>query len=164
MYEQINQLKAAIQKGDFPSDFEHFGGAELIITDDPARKGYPRDTLVFSEHAGALSWLTMELAKIFDQHINYMNKYVFYPELGKCMIEKLASQEHLRDCLLAVVDYAENELIQKVEPNKISLTLEQRQEIMTYPDYWRPTLQAAAQRGKSIKETYEDLKDMEAFM
>jgi hypothetical protein len=35
---------------------------------------------------------------------------------------------------------------------------------MTYPDYWRPTLQAAAQRGKSIKETYEDLKDLEAFM
>jgi len=35
---------------------------------------------------------------------------------------------------------------------------------MTYPDYWRPTLQAAAQRGESIKETYEDLKDLEAFM
>jgi hypothetical protein len=164
MKEQINQLKTAIQEGNFPSDFEHFGGAELIITDDPARKGHPGDTIVFSEHAGALSWLTMELAKIFDQHINYMNKYVFYPELGKYMNEKLAKHEHLSDCLLAVVDYAESELIQKVEPQKIRLTLEQRQEIMTYPDYWRPTLQKAAERGKSIKETYENLKDLEAFM
>jgi hypothetical protein len=114
MKEQINQLKTVIQRGNFPSDFEHFGGAELIITDDPARKGYPGDILVFSKHAGASSWLTIELAKIYQGQLNYMNKYVFYPELGKCMNEKLANHEHLSDCLLAVVDYAENELIGKM--------------------------------------------------
>jgi hypothetical protein len=113
MNEQINQLKAAIQKGNFPSDFEHFGGAELIITDDPARKGYPGDTLVFSEHAGALSWLTMELAKIFDQHINYMNKYVFYPELGKCMNENLQKHKDFIECLIEVIQYTKNEIFKK---------------------------------------------------
>lgn len=42
-----------------------------------------------------------------------------------------------------------------------ALTLEQRNEIMTYPAYWQGTLRAAAQRGESIKETYEELKDLD---
>ncbi|MHA8049540.1 hypothetical protein V7S79_00320 [Aquirufa sp. ROCK-SH2] len=164
MTEQINQLKTAIQKGNFPCDFEHFGGAELIITDKPSRKGYPGDTLVFSEHASALSWLTIEIAKIYYKELTYMNKYAFYPTLGKCMNEKLQKHEDLKDCLLDIVDYAENELLQKVDPKKIGLTLEQLYEIMSYPNYWRPTLQAAAERGESIKETYEELKGLEIFM
>ena len=40
------------------------------------------------------------------------------------------------------------------------LTIEQANEIMSYPEYWRSTLQAAAERGESIKETYEELKDL----
>jgi hypothetical protein len=44
---------------------------------------------------------------------------------------------------------------------KKTLTIEQRYEIMTYPSYWRPTLTKAAERGESIKDTYEELKDFE---
>lgn len=47
---------------------------------------------------------------------------------------------------------------------KKSLTIEQIHEIMTYPDHWRPTLTEAAERGESIKETYEKLKDFEKLM
>jgi hypothetical protein len=44
------------------------------------------------------------------------------------------------------------------------LTLEQRDELATYPDHWRSILQKAAEQGESIKEVYEELKDLEAFM
>jgi len=44
------------------------------------------------------------------------------------------------------------------------LTIEQINEIKTYPDYWRPTLTEAAKRGESIKETYEELSDFEGLM
>lgn len=51
------------------------------------------------------------------------------------------------------------------EPEKkFVLTLEQRFEIMTYPNYWQPTLQKAAERGESIEGTYEKLKGLEIFM
>ena len=47
---------------------------------------------------------------------------------------------------------------------KKPLTIEQRKEIMSYPQHWRPTLIEAAERGESIKETYEELKGFEAMM
>jgi len=53
---------------------------------------------------------------------------------------------------------------QEESANKKELTLEQIKELMTYPPHWRPTLQEAAEQGESIKETYESLKDLEAFM
>ena len=47
--------------------------------------------------------------------------------------------------------------------NNKPLTLEQTSEIMTYPNYWQPTLTRAAERGESIKDTYEELKSLENF-
>jgi hypothetical protein len=44
------------------------------------------------------------------------------------------------------------------------LTIEQINEIKTYPAYWRSTLTEAAQRGESIKEFYEKYKDLEGLM
>jgi hypothetical protein len=47
---------------------------------------------------------------------------------------------------------------------KKHLTLEQTHVIMKYPFYWRGTLTEAAQRGESIKETYEELKSFEEML
>ena len=47
---------------------------------------------------------------------------------------------------------------------KKSLTIDQIKEIMSYPSHWRNTLTEAAKRGESIKETYEELKDLENLM
>ena len=44
------------------------------------------------------------------------------------------------------------------------LTIEQINEIKTYPDYWRNTLTEAAKRGESIKEFYDKYKDLEGLM
>ncbi len=46
----------------------------------------------------------------------------------------------------------------------MKLTEDQIKELWTYPSHWRPTLCEAALKGESIKETYEKLKDFEAFM
>ena len=48
--------------------------------------------------------------------------------------------------------------------SKKRLTQDQIEELMSYPDYWRNTLREAAERGESIKETYEKLKAFEAMM
>jgi hypothetical protein len=47
---------------------------------------------------------------------------------------------------------------------KKKLTIEQTHEIMKYPFYWQSTLTEAAQRGESIKETYEELKAFEEML
>jgi len=52
---------------------------------------------------------------------------------------------------------------QEESTNKKTLTIDQRRELMSYPDYWRATLQKAAERGESISETYERLKRLDDF-
>ena len=53
---------------------------------------------------------------------------------------------------------------QEESVNKKILTQDQIEELMTYPDYWRGTLRRAAERGESIKEVYEELKELEHLM
>ena len=44
----LEDLIKQINKGEFPHEYEHFGGAELIITDELDRNYYPGDTVVYS--------------------------------------------------------------------------------------------------------------------
>ena len=53
---------------------------------------------------------------------------------------------------------------QEESVNKKILTQDQIAELMTYPDYWRGTLRKAAEQGESIKEVYEELKELEHLM
>ena len=53
---------------------------------------------------------------------------------------------------------------QEESTTKKELTKEQTLEIMKYPFYWRGTLTEAAQRGESVKETYEELKSFEDML
>jgi len=55
----------------------------------------------------------------------------------------------------------DNSIDKNNPPEKKQLTQEQIEELMTYPDYWRPTLKEAAERGESIKEVYEELKGLD---
>ena len=50
---------------------------------------------------------------------------------------------------------------QEESANKKRLTQDQIEELMCYPNYWRSILREAAERGESIKETYEELKDLD---
>ena len=52
---------------------------------------------------------------------------------------------------------------QEESVSKKILTQDQIEELMSYPDYWRNTLREAAERGESIKEVYEELKDLDSM-
>lgn len=103
-------LREKIEKGQFPSDFKHFAGANLIITTDPNRKHFKQDVVICSPHASALSWLVIELKKIYDKDLNFRNKYDFYPEIGLLIKESLHSHEQLFDSMLHVVNGIEQKM------------------------------------------------------
>ena len=59
---------------------EHWGGADLIVTDKPREDSA---LVVVTKYAGEVSSLIEELRDRLGDHINYLNKYEFYPRLGE---------------------------------------------------------------------------------
>jgi hypothetical protein len=106
---ELDKLRTLIESGKFPNKFPEFGGANLIITKDKNRNYHEGDIVVFSEHASALSWLVIELKKIYDNEIDYINKYDFYPSIGKLINQTLTRQELLFEVMLNIVDELEKE-------------------------------------------------------
>ena len=101
--EALDELINRINIGDFPKYFPHFGGANLIITDDPNRNFDDGDTIIYSEHASALSWLVFELKKIYSSKLNYRNKYDFYPYIGSLIQASVNANDDLFETMLFVV-------------------------------------------------------------
>ena len=104
MQHKLEKLKDKIANGDFPKNFEHFGGANLIITDDKNRNHYPQDIVVLSENAGSLSWLVFELKHIFNSELDSINKYGFYTNIGNLMNSCLSDDFNLEDTMIYVVN------------------------------------------------------------
>ncbi len=104
---KLNDLKAIINSGKFPNKYQEFGGANLIITKNKDRGFHEGDTIIYSEHAAALSWLVDQLANIYSDEINYANKYMFYPTIGELIKESLTSQELIIESMLFVIDELE---------------------------------------------------------
>ncbi len=109
MNNEIILLKDIIKTGQFPTDFPLFGGANLIITNDENRHYHELDTVINSEHASALSWLVVELKKIYDSNLNYRNKYDFYPYIGILIQSSVKHNDDLFDTMLFVVDKIEED-------------------------------------------------------
>ncbi|MBM3454740.1 MAG: hypothetical protein FJX80_06285 [Bacteroidetes bacterium] len=66
---------------------EHFGGANLIITDHGPDTNEFDDTIVVHPDASILSWLVFCLKALYNKQLDHINKYEFYPSLGIFMIE-----------------------------------------------------------------------------
>jgi hypothetical protein len=109
MKTEIKQLKNAINSGQFPKNFPHFGGAELIITNDDNRNFHEGDIVIYSEHASALSWLVIELKKIYDTKLNSSNKYKFYPYIGELIQASVNANDDLFETMLFVMDKIEED-------------------------------------------------------
>jgi hypothetical protein len=109
MKTEIKQLKDIINNGKFPTDFPHFGGANLIITNDPNRNYHEGDVVVYSEHAGAISWLVVELKRVYDSKLNSVNKYDFYPYIGELIQASVKAHDDLFETMLFVVDKIEED-------------------------------------------------------
>jgi hypothetical protein len=104
MQHKLEILKNKIDNGHFPKNFEHFGGANLIITDDKNRNHYPQDIVVYSENAGSLSWLVIELKSIYHEKIDYMNKYEFYTNIGNLMNSCISEGHNLEYIMINVIN------------------------------------------------------------
>ena len=106
---KLTELKNLISQGKFPNSYPEFGGANLIITSNLNRNFHDSDIVVFSEHAAALSWLVIELKKIYNTDLNYANKYDFYPYIGELINRTLIKQELIFETMLHVIDQIEND-------------------------------------------------------
>ena len=104
MQHNIELLKSIVEQGKFPTDFPHFRGANLIITDDPKRNFHEGDTVIYSEHASALSWLVIQLKEIYNSELDYINKYDFYPYIGKLIQSSINANDELLETMLFVVE------------------------------------------------------------
>jgi hypothetical protein len=106
---KLDKLRERIERGEFPKEYEEFGGANLIITNDPTRHCYDHDIVVHTEFSGALSWLVFQLKDVYHDDIDCMNKHGFYPSLGIMIKEKLCSPECLFETMLYIIDELEKE-------------------------------------------------------
>ena len=106
---QIENLRTVINRGQFPKELSHFGGADLIITNDPKRSFREGTVVVYTEHAAALSWLVFELKKIYDSKLNAANKYEFYPYIGELIQASVKANDDLFETMFFVVNKIEED-------------------------------------------------------
>lgn len=104
---KLEKLKEKVNKGNFPNKHIKFGGANLIITSNKNRKFREGDIVIYSAHASALSWLVFELKKIYDSEITYLNKYDFYPTIGKHIQESLKNDALIFESMIYVIEKIE---------------------------------------------------------
>jgi len=109
MQHKIKALKEKINSGQFPTEFPHFGGANLIITNDENRNFLEGDLVIYTEHASALSWMLIELKKVYDSSLNYKNKYEFYPYIGELIQASVKANDDLFETMLFVMDKIEED-------------------------------------------------------
>lgn len=105
---KLNQLEKAIMDGEISRGDVLFAGANLIILEHPKRRRHDRDVFVVTPHAKELSWLVFQIKSIFEDEIDFMNKYGFYPEIGEAANEAIAAGADLPSMLLAVVERAKD--------------------------------------------------------
>lgn len=106
---KLSELKKLISQGKFPNKYGEFGGANLIITSNSKRNFHEGDIVVYSDHAPALSWLVIELKKIYDSELNHLNKYDFYPYIGKLINQTLTKEELIFETMLHIIDQIETD-------------------------------------------------------
>lgn len=98
----FTHLKTMIESGEYPhlcSNARPWGGADVIITDTPIPD--TSKTVVVTPYWKELSWLFGVLEDYFDWHLDYLNKYEFYPRLAQAAIS--GQQETERKLKLCAV-------------------------------------------------------------
>ncbi len=83
-----------------------FAGADLIISPEPLETINEGKTVVVTQHAAALSGLIFELQTACSDWLDYLNKYDFFPFLGKAANQYLERDAGLKGLLLSVADAA----------------------------------------------------------
>jgi hypothetical protein len=96
----LNEVKASILNLDIPKSEEEFGGAGLIVTQDPNWTGDGTVVVVLTPFAAEISWLIFQLKVIYDYQVNYM-------ALGEAANQAIQEGKDLRGILTAIVTRSE---------------------------------------------------------
>lgn len=106
MKHRIESIRTKVLKGYvFDHQSELFAGADLIVSLKSLNTSESK-TVVVTGHAAALSGLIFELQQACSDWLDYMNKYDFYPTLGKAANQYLEHSSDLKGLLLSVTDAA----------------------------------------------------------
>ena len=114
MKEIIENLKLQISQGKFPIEHAHFAGTGLIITDSKEYKGNDDDIVIYTKHAGALSWLVFQMKHIFRSNLDHRSKCVFYGQIGSIIQSNFKNDGDLMDVMLMIVEEMYVEFSEKV--------------------------------------------------
>lgn len=105
---KLNNLEAAIQDGTVEQSGDIFAGANLIVSNDPARRRYDHDVFVLTPYAEEISWVVFQLKQVFSDEIDYFTKHGFYPALGRAANKAIALDADLSVVQQAIVDEAKD--------------------------------------------------------
>jgi hypothetical protein len=114
MEQKIQDLKNKICAGSFPTKHKHFGGAGLIISNDEEKPFGESNAVIYTPHAGALSWLLYEMKALFSERLTPSTKHVFYEEIGRTIRDNFKQEGDLIDVMLLVVEQMERMFPEKV--------------------------------------------------
>jgi len=101
--ERFNKMIATIEDIKFPSDFQSFGGGNLIVTSNPNRKRYDYDVVICTKYAGPISWLIYQLNDVYKDSVYYSNKYSFYQLVGSLIQKHLNDTDPIHEIMLNIV-------------------------------------------------------------
>ena len=104
----LNQVELRIREDSVPSGGTPWGGAGLIVTAEPGLPPVEGKVFVVSSYAGEISWVVFRMKEVFSDEIDYLNKYSFYPEMGRAALAAVSSGASRPEILLAVVSAAKD--------------------------------------------------------
>jgi len=104
--ENLKKVREKVFKHKYPKKHQEFGGAGLIVTDDPKKMG-GSEVIVYHRDAQSLSWLVFQLKEIFSDSLDYMVKYHFYETIGGIYNECLRHEMSVHETMIYMVGWAE---------------------------------------------------------
>ena len=112
--DKIDMLREFILTQDITKEAKKtilFGGADIsIVSKLPTHKNsfYGDPLFVVTKFSKELSWLIFKLKDLFNEDLDYMNKYPFYGRLAESANKSInINSENLTKILLDILDEAE---------------------------------------------------------
>ena len=112
--EELKSLRELIAKQNvtrLSENTENFQGADIIVSNDPecpSSNGWRDYTRVITPFSKEVSWLIFQLKEIFQEELDYMNKYPFYGALAEAANAAIKEgSSNLNAVLAAMIDRAE---------------------------------------------------------
>jgi hypothetical protein len=107
MQKKIQELKQRIEQGKIPVDFKHCSEFGLVITDNPNATCDEYDTIIYTRHASAWSWLVDSMSHAFSEKIRLVGVCSFYLKVANDIRGSIREEGDILDAMLFVVERSE---------------------------------------------------------